>query len=144
MTPSWPKPSTRRSGRGEGNERGAQFLIGVRDGFVAAGRSAAEAEQLVGRYWKAVRDGSPDAVKAIEAQIDAVVKVGQAVQELQTFDSATDQLQQLTSAAASPRVIHPLSLLRLNGDPIPAVMFPLSQPTEFFLVRSALPRLYSP
>ncbi len=86
-------------GAWRGNERGAQFLIGVRDGFVAAGRSAAEAEQLVGRYWKAVRDGSPDAVKAIEAQIDAVVKVGQAVQELQTFDSATDQLQQLTSAA---------------------------------------------
>ena len=86
-------------GAWRGNERGAQFLIGVRDGFVAAGRSAAEAEQLVGRYWKAVRDGSPDAVKAIEAQIDAVVKVGQAVQELQAFDSATDQLQQLTSAA---------------------------------------------
>ena len=86
-------------GAWRGNERGAQFLIGVRDGFVAAGRSAAEAEQLVGRYWKAVRDGSPDAVKAIEAQIDAVVKVGQAVQELQAFDSARDQLQQLTSAA---------------------------------------------
>ena len=86
-------------GAWRGNERGAQFLIGVRDGFVAAGRSAAEAEQLVGRYWKAVRDGSPEAVKAIEAQIDAVVKVGQAVQELQAFDSATDQLQQLTSAA---------------------------------------------
>ena len=73
-------------GAWRGNERGAQFLIGVRDGFVAAGRSAAEAEQLVGRYWKAVRDGSPDAVKAIEAQIDAVVKVGQAVQELQAFE----------------------------------------------------------
>ena len=68
-------------GHWAGNERGAQFLIGVRDAYVAAGRSASEAEQMVGRYWAAIKHGGPDAVASIEAQIDAVVQVGREQQQ---------------------------------------------------------------
>ena len=68
-------------GHWAGNERGAQFLIGVRDAYVAAGRSASEAERLVGRYWDAIKHGGPDAVVAIETQIDAVVQVGREQQQ---------------------------------------------------------------
>ena len=68
-------------GHWAGNERGAQFLIGVRDAYVAAGRSAREAEQIVGRYWAAIKHGGPDAVASIEAQIDAVVQVGREQQQ---------------------------------------------------------------
>ena len=68
-------------GHWAGNERGAQFLIGVRDAYVAAGRSASEAEQIVGRYWAAITHGGPGAVAAIEAQIDAVVQVGREQQQ---------------------------------------------------------------
>ena len=68
-------------GHWAGNERGAQFLIGVRDAYVAAGRSASEAEQIVGRYWAAIKHGGPGAVAAIEAQIDAVVQVGREQQQ---------------------------------------------------------------
>ena len=93
-------------GHWRGNERGAQFVIGVRDAYVAAGHSAAEAEAIVGRYWDAIKHGGPEAVAAIERQMQAVIDEGkkaeaqlQKIAELQSFDSATDQLQQLTSAA---------------------------------------------
>ena len=107
-------------GHWRGNERGAQFVIGVRDAYVAAGRSAAEAEAIVGRYWDAIKHGGPEAVAVIERQMQAVFDEGekaeaqlqkiadeakkaeaqlQKIAEFQAFDSATDQLQQLTSAA---------------------------------------------
>ena len=93
-------------GHWRGNERGAQFVIGVRDAYVAAGHSAAEAEAIVGRYWDAIKHGGPEAVAAIERQMQAVIDEGKKAEaqlrkiaELQSFDSATDQLQQLTSAA---------------------------------------------
>ena len=93
-------------GHWRGNERGAQFVLGVRDAYVAAGHSAAEAEAIVGRYWDAIKHGGPEAVAAIERQMRAVIDEGKKAEaqlrkiaELQSFDSATDQLQQLTSAA---------------------------------------------
>ncbi len=62
-----------------GDEQGAQFVIGVRDAYVAAGRSAAAA--IVARYWAASKDGGPEAVAALEAQIEAVVQVGREQQQ---------------------------------------------------------------
>ncbi len=91
-------------GHWAGNERGAQFLIGVRDAYVAAGRSAAEGEQAVGRYWKAVRDGSPEAVGAITAQIDAVVAVGR---EQQQRVAELEQMREAGQAAFNPALIEP-------------------------------------
>ena len=103
-------------GHWRGNERGAQFVIGVRDAYVAAGHSAAEAEAIVGRYWDAIKHGGPEAVAAIERQMQAVIDEGkkaeaqlQKIAELQSFDSATDQLQQLTSAATFFAVFTDLS-----------------------------------
>ena len=51
-------------GAWRGNEQGAQFLIGVRDAYLAVGRSAAEAESAVTRLWRAETRG-PEAVAAV-------------------------------------------------------------------------------
>ena len=91
-------------GHWAGNERGAQFLIGVRDAYVAAGRSAREAERLVGRYWAASKDGGPEAVAAIEAQIDAVVQVGR---EQQQRLAELGALKEAGQAAFDPAQIEP-------------------------------------
>ena len=59
-------------GHWRGNERGAQFLIGVRDAYVAVGRSAAEAEAAVTRLWKAEARG-PEAVKSVQRELQVVL-----------------------------------------------------------------------
>ena len=92
-------------GAWRGNEQGAQFLIGVRDAYVAVGRSAAEAEGMVNRLWEAEARG-PEAVAAVQREMEVVLDQAaelraqfEQIAQLQTFDSARDQLQQLTSAA---------------------------------------------
>ena len=92
-------------GAWRGNEQGAQFLIGVRDAYVSVGRSAAEAEAMVNRLWEAEARG-PEAVAAVQREMQLVLDQAadlraqfEQIAELQAFDSATDQLQQLTSAA---------------------------------------------
>ena len=92
-------------GAWRGNEQGAQFLIGVRDAYVSVGRSAAEAEAMVNRLWEAEARG-PEAVAAVQREMEVVLDQAaelraqfEQIAELHTFDSATDQLQQLTSAA---------------------------------------------
>ena len=92
-------------GAWRGNEQGAQFLIGVRDAYLSVGRSAAEAEAMVIRLWQAEERG-PEAVAAVQREMQLVLDQAadlraqfEQIAELQTFDSATDQLQQLTSAA---------------------------------------------
>ena len=93
-------------GAWRGNEQGAQFLIGVRDAYVSVGHSAAEAEAMVTRLWEAEARG-PEAVAAVQREMQVVLDQAadlraqfEQIAQLQTFDSATDQLQQLTSAAA--------------------------------------------
>ena len=88
-----------------GNEQGAQFLIGVRDAYLSVGKSAAEAEAMVNRLWEAEARG-PEAVAAVQREMQLVLDQTadlraqfEQIAQLQTFDSATDQLQQLTSAA---------------------------------------------
>ena len=92
--------------RGEwaGDAQGAQFLTGVRDAYVAAGRSAAEAEVIVKRYWAASKDGGPEAVAAIQAEIDAVVQVGQVQQQRLAELGA---LKEAGQAAFNPAQIEP-------------------------------------
>ena len=92
-------------GAWRGNEQGAQFLIGVRDAYLSVGRSAAEAEAMVIRLWQAEERG-PEAVAAVQREMQLVLDQTadlraqfEQIAQLQTFDSATDQLQQLTSAA---------------------------------------------
>ena len=51
-------------GAWRGNEQGAQFLIGVRDAYLAVGKSAATAESAVTRLWQAEQRG-PEAVAAV-------------------------------------------------------------------------------
>ena len=92
-------------GAWRGNERGSQFLIGVRDAYRSVGRSAAEAEAMVNRLWEAEARG-PEAVAAVQREMQLVLDQTadlraqfEQIAQLQTFDSATDQLQQLTSAA---------------------------------------------
>ena len=57
---------------GWANVNDAALVIGVRDMFVEAGRSAAEGEQAVARLWAAMKNGSQDAVKAAQ---DAILEV---------------------------------------------------------------------
>ena len=104
-------------GHWAGNERGAQFLIGVRDAYVAAGRSASEAERLVGRYWAASKDGGPEAVAAIEAQIDAVVQVGR---EQQQRLAELGALKEAGQAAFDPAQIEPYLATLLETGTITA------------------------
>ena len=92
-------------GAWRGNERGAQFLIGVRDAYVSVGKSAAEAEAMVNRLWEAEERG-PEAVAAVQREMQLVLDQTadlraqfEQIAQIQAFDSATDQLQQLTSAA---------------------------------------------
>ena len=59
-------------GHWAGNERGAQFLIGVRDAYVAVGKSAADAERDVTRLWQAEKRG-PEAVAAVQREMQVVL-----------------------------------------------------------------------
>ena len=80
-----------------GGERWKQVVIGVRDAYVAAGRSAEEGEEAVGRLWDAIKDGGPEAVKAILAEIDAVRKAGDAAtEEIARLDAALEELVGVT------------------------------------------------
>lgn len=65
-----------------GSEKWKQTLVGVRDGYVQAGHSAAEAETIVTKLWDAEKRG-PEAVKAVQAEIQSVLDVNkQALAEL--------------------------------------------------------------
>ena len=59
-------------GAWRGNERGSQFLIGVRDAYRSVGRSAAEAEAMVNRLWEAEKRG-PEAVAAVQREMQVVL-----------------------------------------------------------------------
>ena len=59
-------------GAWRGNEQGAQFLIGVRDAYLAVGRSAGEAEAMVTRLWQAEARG-PAAVQAVQRELQVVL-----------------------------------------------------------------------
>ena len=59
-------------GAWRGNEQGAQFLIGVRDAYLAVGKSAADAEAMVTRLWKAEARG-PEAVAAVQREMQVVL-----------------------------------------------------------------------
>ena len=59
-------------GAWRGNEQGAQFLIGVRDAYLAVGRSAGEAEAMVTRLWRAEARG-PAAVQAVQRELQVVL-----------------------------------------------------------------------
>ena len=67
-------------GAWRGNEQGAQFLIGVRDAYVAVGKSAEQAEAAVTRLWKAEARG-PEAVAAVQREIQGVLDQADALAE---------------------------------------------------------------
>ena len=67
-------------GAWRGNERGAQFLIGVRDAYLAVGKSAEEAQAAVTRLWKAEARG-PEAVAAVQRELQVVLDQANALAE---------------------------------------------------------------
>ena len=67
-------------GAWRGNEQGAQFLIGVRDAYLAVGRSAGEAEAMVNRLWRAEARG-PEAVQAVQRELQGVLDQADALAE---------------------------------------------------------------
>ncbi len=67
-------------GAWRGNEQGAQFLIGVRDAYLAVGKSAAEAEAMVTRLWAAEARG-PEAVAAVQREMQVVLDQAEALGE---------------------------------------------------------------
>ena len=67
-------------GAWRGNEQGAQFLIGVRDAYLAVGKSAADAEAMVHRLWAAEARG-PEAVAAVQRELQVVLDQANALAE---------------------------------------------------------------
>ena len=67
-------------GAWRGNDRGAQFLIGVRDAYLAVGKSAEEAQAAVTRLWKAEARG-PEAVAAVQRELQVVLDQANALAE---------------------------------------------------------------
>lgn len=55
-----------------GTTRWKQVVVGVRDAYLATGKSAAEAEAMVKRLWEAERQG-PEAVRAVQQEISSVM-----------------------------------------------------------------------
>ena len=57
-----------------GGERWKQVVIGVRDAYLAVGKTAKEGERAVGRMWDAQKRG-PEAVAAVQREIQAVLRL---------------------------------------------------------------------
>ena len=86
-----------------GNEQGAQFLIGVRDAYLAVGKSAADAERDVTRLWQAEKRG-PEAVAAVQAEIDAVLRLSE---ESRRLHGELGALKEAGQAVFDPAQIEP-------------------------------------
>ena len=103
-------------GHWRGNEQGAQFLIGVRDAYVAVGKSAAEAERDVTRLWQAEQRG-PEAVAAVQAEIDAVLRLSE---ESRRLHGELGALKEAGQAAFNPAQIEPYLAKLLDTGTITA------------------------
>ena len=103
-------------GHWRGNERGAEFLIGVRDAYVAVGKSAAEAERDVNRLWQAEKRG-PEAVAAVQAEIDAVLRLSE---ESRRLHGELGALKDAGQAAFNPAQIEPYLAKLLDTGTITA------------------------
>lgn len=80
---------------------GADTLIVVRDGYIAAGRSAAEAEAAVARLWASSQDGGKHTKEIID-EINAVMVEGAAhAAELADAAAAASEAQAAAEAEAS-------------------------------------------
>jgi TP901 family phage tail tape measure protein len=77
-----------------GGERWKQVVIGVRDAYLKAGRSASEAHAIVERLWEASKKG-PEAVQAVIDSIQTVLDVADAIDKL-----TEDTIQGLVDLAA--------------------------------------------
>ena len=58
-----------RSMKWKGNEEGHQFLLQIIDDFETIGRTAAEAEDIVGRYWDAMQRGDEGEMERIGSEL---------------------------------------------------------------------------
>lgn len=76
----------------------ALFAIAVRDAYLKVGKSVAEAEMWVRKLWEAEAKG-PEAVKAVQKEMQKVLDLSKKIADLQSFDSAADKLEKLKSAA---------------------------------------------
>lgn len=82
-----------------GNDRWRQTVVGVRDAYLAVGRSAAEAEAAVARLWAAERQG-PEAVAAVQASIQGVLDQAARVRQAAAqFGPSRTELQQMARDA---------------------------------------------
>ena len=70
----------------QGNEEGHQFLLNVIDDFETIGRTAAEAEQIVGDYWAAMRRGDQGTMERLGQEL------------IQVADSAAEVRRELEEA----------------------------------------------
>ena len=91
-----------------GDRRWAAVVIGVRDAFIATGRSAAEGEAFVQRLWDAIKNGGPEAVSALLAQVEPILREARAVEDL--FQTTTQGLQALVNEAVRTGELLPSSL----------------------------------
>lgn len=86
-----------------GNFQWASSVIAIRDAYIAAGRTEAEALAAADRLWRAEKKGG-DAVKRVQEEINAVMEQGQAIRENATaFASELPGL--LDEVAASGQLV---------------------------------------
>jgi hypothetical protein len=104
-----------------GGRRWAQVVIGVRDAFLATGRTALEGEAMVQKLWDAIKHGGPDAVRAVIATIQPILDEAGAIDLLLT--TTTEGLQGLLDEAVRtgellPDTLEPylVTLAELGAD----------------------------
>ena len=88
-----------------GGERWRQVVIGVRDAYEEVGKDAGN---IVGELWDAIKDGGPEAVRAIVADIQVVLGEAEAVKLV--FDTTTSGLQSLVEEATRSGSLLPATL----------------------------------
>jgi hypothetical protein len=90
-----------------GGVKWKQTVIGVRDAYLAAGHSAAEAEEQVARLWAAEKEG-PEAVQEVIDSIQGVIDAGEAIKQL--TDDTVDGLKGLVEQGKQTGEIMPSHL----------------------------------
>lgn len=82
-----------------GGERWKEIVIGVRDAYIAVGKTAEEAEAIVKRLWEAEKQG-PEAVKAVQDEISAAVDKQKKLQQgASKFGLNQEELEQAAKDA---------------------------------------------
>jgi len=104
-----------------GGERWKKVVIGVRDAYLLAGKSAGEAEGVVQRLWNEIKQGGADAVQALIGEIRRVTEQGKkAAGEIAELEAALKRLTDETVLGLQGLVAE----AKTTGELLPAHLEP--------------------